>query len=456
MGDEQEKKETVEEYNIDESSSQAEEQKTLDLTEEKRQETEEKPQEEEKTEETKQETEEAKKEETRVEEPKEEKKQEKEEKPTEVKIEKIPRKPIIPTIVNFYNNKYKKLLILPLALLILSILLIGIQFAATGDFIKRDVSLKGGLTITIPTEKDIDINSLESSLSNKFPDSDISVRSQKSAGKQVGIIIDASDINSTEIIDSLQNTIGKLEKDDYSVEFMGSSLGASFFKETLKAIYISFLFMGIVVFWYFGTNNGVKLLGTILTLIAALLMFVGSPSIVKDISAYILGILIIIIYLNNSIPSFMVVFNVFADLIVTLSIVNLLGIKLSTAGIAAFLMIIGYSVDTNILLSTKLIKRKEGSINERLANAIKTGITMTITTLAAVLVALIFTQSGVIKQIMLILLVGLIVDTIFTWIFNVGILRLYLESNYEGKETKLNKIIKQLFKKLSKKNELQD
>jgi preprotein translocase subunit SecF len=57
----------------------------------------------------------------------------------------------------------------------------------------------------------------------------------------------------------------------------------------------------------------------------------------------------------------------------------------------------------------------------------KTGLTMSCTTLTAVVVALIFVRSGVIKQIMIILLIGLLVDLLMTWIQNVGILRLYLE-----------------------------
>ena len=64
----------------------------------------------------------------------------------------------------------------------------------------------------------------------------------------------------------------------------------------------------------------------------------------------------------------------------------------------------------------------------------KTGLTMTITTLTVVTLALIFSQSETIQQIMLILLIGLLVDIINTWIQNVGILRLYLEKHGKNKE----------------------
>ena len=122
-----------------------------------------------------------------------------------------------------------------------------------------------------------------------------------------------------------------------------------------------------------------------------------------------------------------VILAALSDIVVTLAVFNLTGIKLSTAGIAAFLMLIGYSVDTDILLSTRVLKRKEGSVMDRVYNAMRTGLTMSATTLSAVLIALIFVQSEIVKQIMIILFIGLLVDLIMTWIQNVGILRLYLE-----------------------------
>jgi preprotein translocase subunit SecF len=121
------------------------------------------------------------------------------------------------------------------------------------------------------------------------------------------------------------------------------------------------------------------------------------------------------------------VLSAFSNMVVTLAVINLIGIKLSTAGVAAFLMLIGYSVDTNILLSTKVLKRKGGRIIERIISGMKTGLLMTLTTFTAVLIAFIFSQSEALSQIMLILMIGLLMDVLNTWIQNAGILRIYLE-----------------------------
>ncbi len=305
--------------------------------------------------------------------------------PTAPNKNKIPKiKLNFSAIKNIYENQYKKLLIIPFALLIIAVILIGMKVASTGDFINRDVSLKGGVTVTISTEQEIDVSTLENAISLEFPNNDVAVKSISRFGRQIGAIIEADIVEDgvNKLIGAIEKELNrKLTQNDYSVEIVGSSLGASFFNEAIKALGIAFIFMSIVVFLYFRTF----------------------------------------------VPSAAVILAVFSDIIVTLAIVNMIGLKISAAGIAAFLMLIGYSVDTDILLSTRLLKRKEGTEMERIYGAIDTGVTMTLTTLVAVTIGLIFTQSEVIRQIMIILLIGLLVDMIFTWIQNVGILRLYLE-----------------------------
>jgi len=283
----------------------------------------------------------------------------------------------ISRLLEWYDKNYKKLLIIPIVILILSIGVIFYKYAATGDFVEKDISLKGGITITIPS-KDIDTDNLKIYLSSEFPESDISVRTLTKLGEKTGATISSSDIDSKELLNNLRTKFGEL---DYNVEEMGSSLGKSFFKEIFTAILFAFLFMAIIVFFYF----------------------------------------------RQPIPSLAIVLSAFSNMVVTLAIINLMGVKLSTAGVAAFLMLIGYSVDTNILLSTKVLKRKGGEVIDRIINGMKTGLTMTLTTITAVVVAYTFSQSAALSQIMLILIIGLLMDVLNTWVQNAGILRLYLE-----------------------------
>ncbi|PIO00876.1 preprotein translocase subunit SecF, partial [Candidatus Pacearchaeota archaeon CG09_land_8_20_14_0_10_30_9] len=129
------------------------------------------------------------------------------------------------------------------------------------------------------------------------------------------------------------------------------------------------------------------------------------------------------------IPSMAVILSAFADILMTLAVVDLFGLKMSTAGIVAFLMLIGYSVDTDILLTIRVLKRDEDPLNTRLLGALKTGLTMTLTSFFAILAALFIVQSFsvVLTQIFIILVLGLFFDMLNTWITNVSILKWYAE-----------------------------
>jgi len=289
----------------------------------------------------------------------------------------------------FYEQHYKKMIFFTIALLLIAIILIGIKVATTGDFINKGISLKGGTTITFDNAPDIDIINLMDDLKANFPKQEINVRELSATGKQLGVIIDIGTTNTEEIsaiVNFVKEKLPESEK-GYSIETMGSSLGASFFRQTLFAMLIAFIFMGIVVFILFKTF----------------------------------------------VPSSAVILCAFANIVETIAVVNLIGMKVSTAGIAAFLMLIGYSVDTDILLTTHVIKRKEGKVVERIFTAMKTGFLMTLTAIGAVTAGLIFSESDVIKQIMTIMLIGLIFDIFNTWIQNAAILMAY-EKRKESKQ----------------------
>lgn len=280
-----------------------------------------------------------------------------------------------------YAHQYKKLLWIPFLLVLFALGVLVHNYLVTGDFVNKGVSLKGGTTITI--DQPFDSKEIEEYLKQKFPEREITVRTLSSAGKSIGIAVD-SDAQENKEIQSLTLALEEklnLKKEDYGVEVIGSSLSKSFFRQAFVALVIAFLLMGGVVFLYFKTLA----------------------------------------------PGLAVILAAFSDILVTLALFNLTGNKLSTAGIAAFLMLIGYSVDTDILLSTWVLKRRGGSVMERVLGAMKTGLTMSLTSLIVILVAFFLVRSEVIKQIMLILLLGLLVDLVMTWIQNAGILRIYLE-----------------------------
>ena len=139
--------------------------------------------------------------------------------------------------------------------------------------------------------------------------------------------------------------------------------------------------------------------------------------------------IVVFIIFRTFIPSGAVILSAFADIIMTVVVVDMLGIQLSIAGVIAFLMLIGYSVDTDILLTSRVLKKKENSINERVYSAFKTGMTMTLTSLSAVFITLFIVKnsSEVLSQIFTILTIGLCFDMFNTWFTNASIIKWYAE-----------------------------
>ncbi len=300
---------------------------------------------------------------------------------------------ILKKLKKIYEKDYKKLMLLTFIIFLLALVQIGWQTAATGDFINKGVSLKGGATITAPNT-DYDAGQLERELENVLPENDIRVRTLTGMGGSRSLIVEA-DVSGEKGVDILESEIAErlqVSKDEYTTSFVGSSLGANFFRQTIIAVIIAFIAMALVVFIYF----------------------------------------------RVVIPSLAVIISAASDIIVTIAIANLLGMSFSTGSIAALLMLIGYSVDTDILLTTRLFKRKEGTLEESIYSSAKTGLTMTLTSIAAITAAIILSQSAELSQIMSILLIGLIVDVPNTWIQNTGILKWYIESRRkkEGEDVK--------------------
>ena len=283
---------------------------------------------------------------------------------------------------NWYDKNYKLLLLIPLILITFSIIYMVVFYSTHGDLFYRDVSLTGGTTITI-SEK-IDIEKLTNDLSPKLEDFRTREIYDILTGEQTAVVIETS-TGGTETKEILEDYLGyELTTENSSFEFTGSILSESFERQLLIAILIAFIFMAIVVFILFRTF----------------------------------------------VPSAAVILSAFANILMTLVFVNIIGIKMSTAGIVALLMLIGYSVYTDILLTTRVLKRREGSINERIFGSFKTGITMTFTSLFAISFALIIVKSfsETLAQIFTILIIGLCFDIPNTWITNASIIKWYAES----------------------------
>ena len=279
-----------------------------------------------------------------------------------------------------FEKNQKKMMILPILMIVVSFIFLITTYTQTGDLIDKDVSLSGGMTLTLYTEQTIDQVKLENSLKQDFSEISIRKLSEFGANKEIGVVIETPEINEESIKLRITEATGIiLTEENLSIEVVGSSLGDSFYSQMMKALIFAFIFMSLTI----------------------------------------------LITFRKIVPSLAVVIVALGDLTITLSILNLMGMKLSSAGIAALLLLVGYSIDTDVLLTTRVLKNREGTIWEGVLSSMKTGLTMAITTISALGAAYLVSTSLVLKQMFAIIIIGLLIDVILTYMLNAPMLSLY-------------------------------
>ena len=139
------------------------------------------------------------------------------------------------------------------------------------------------------------------------------------------------------------------------------------------------------------------------------------------IIAFILISIVVLIIFRSVVPSFAIVFGAANDIIVALGAMAVFKIPLGVTSIAGLLMLLGYSIDTDVLAGIRILKRSEGTPEDRAYSAFKTGITMTSTAILAfgVLFAIsIVEYVPTYYEIAGVVLFGLIGDILTTWLGN--------------------------------------
>lgn len=334
---------------------------------------------------------------------------------------------IVSSLSDWYVDNISYLIIIPILFVIASLATFALTYAETGDVIYRDLSLSGGVSLTV-LETTASADSVQNQLSSEYPNNDINVRTLTELGQQIGVVVEA-DITSQEqdrinTFAATTSDVTGVNQDDISIDSVGASLGQQFFVQTMKAVWVAFLFMGACVFYYFGDTTKRKLITAGISLLIGIIVTTTSSPVALLIAAG-LTIGLLTTYATYSIPSIAVILAAFSDILITVAVLSFFEVKMGTASIAGLLMLIGYSVDTDILLSTRVVKEREDPYSERVIDAFTTGITMTITTLSAITVTYLLSQSQTLRQIMLVLIIGLTIDIVNTWLQNAPLLDIH-------------------------------
>jgi len=282
--------------------------------------------------------------------------------------------------VTYDVNRYtpRQMVVLPMVLLIISLAILGYNMASTGMPVKQGMDFSGGTAVTL--------------LNPENPDTLRAMFSGYPLIEPIGekfIKFGPMDDAAFESLATLVNE----QYPDAKIDQIGPSFGQTLQQQALLALTISFIGMAIVVFLAF----------------------------------------------RSFVPAGAVVLSAFADIAMTAAVMSVIGIELTLPTTAALLMLIGYSVDSDILLTMRVLKR-QGKLNEKLSGAFHTGIIMTTTTIAAIAAMWVVSFAGditVIRDIASVLLIGLVIDMMNTWLTNAGIIKWFVQKQESGqrKET---------------------
>lgn len=151
------------------------------------------------------------------------------------------------------------------------------------------------------------------------------------------------------------------------------------------------------------------------------------------ILAAILSAVFVFLFFRVVVPSIAVIVGATCDIIIALGAMGFFGIPLTLPSFAALLMLVGYSLDTDILLTIRMLKRR-GDPREKAHGAMKTGLTMSLTGMIAfttLFILALLTHIPTYFEISAVALSGLVGDMFATWGINAVMLLWYVEKKGE-------------------------
>ncbi|MHC1599539.1 MAG: protein translocase subunit SecF, partial [Candidatus Methanospirareceae archaeon] len=282
--------------------------------------------------------------------------------------------------VDVTKYQVKKLVAIPLIILLIAFAVLTYTQVTVDSPVRLGMDFKGGTMVKVTTTE------TQEDLTAKFAAYPVTIIRDTGVNEKGIEFGPMSEPQKDELIAMLKEEYGSYEMKDISPLF-----GQESQKQAVRAVLIAFTLMAIVVSVVFRTF----------------------------------------------VPSFAVVLSAFSDIIIAMACMNLIRMELSLGTVAALLMLIGYSVDSDILLTRNLLHKK-GEVNEKVRTAMKTGITMTFTTFIAIFAMFLVSSSihlfssyfaaiPMLRDISLVILFGLVMDLLNTWLLNAGILKWYVE-----------------------------
>jgi preprotein translocase subunit SecF len=306
---------------------------------------------------------------------------------------------------NLYRKHGKRILIIPILLFLIYAFLIFVQ-----PGVKYGADFRGGILVSFTSPQPVDAEKIMQAIKAATGATDVTVTPTTTfeGGKtEYGAIVEivypekknvASDTNTAETVtlvagstdseNDFKNTVVNIIKKEVPgassivVREVTPTLGATFWHLAINMAFWAFILLLVTVFIFFRQ---------------------GKPTLIMIGSAVF-------------------------DLMGMVALMALFNIPLTMDTIVILLMMVGYSIDTDIVLFTHVLKRtkeEEGDPEQRAARAASTGIHMSGTTLVAMLFVYAvgyFTRNLTVLRIANVMIFGLLSDLVVTWFLNAPVM----------------------------------
>jgi preprotein translocase subunit SecF len=279
--------------------------------------------------------------------------------------------------VDYTRYTNRQLMAIPLVVLAIALVVLSGWYVMTGSPVNQSIDFTGGTELTVRTDTP------RGDLAAQFDPAPTSIQSVADQENRFILTFKRTAGTETSLSEQAENNLQAVDGKPIVLSFqqVSPSFGSSTQQTALFGLGLAFVGMSILAFVLFRTF----------------------------------------------VPSLGIVISAFSDIMVPLALMDVFGIELSLGTVAALLMLIGYSVDSDILLTNHILRRS-GEFYESTYRAMRTGVTMTVTSIAAMAVMAIvasFFRIELLSSIGLVLVFGLTTDLMNTYMFNVSLLRWY-------------------------------
>jgi len=280
-------------------------------------------------------------------------------------------------------DNHQKYFLIPVLMIGLGVAILGANYIQTGEFLSKGSDFAGGTEIQLTVNGSFTTNEIEGAFADAGRPGADAIRQETASGESLLVQLPPPNIENEEAERILTDAGYSVSVESF--RSISAAVSSQFFLQAQIAFVLAFTVMSLVIFTAF-----------------------------KDVT-----------------PSMAVIFAAAGDIIIAAAGMSLLGIPLTLGSLAALLMLIGYSVDTDIVLSTRALKRERNSLKERMWESAKTGITMSSGGIAGFTILYIISYMIVgpsdLSNIAAVMVIGLMADMPLTWLGNTAILKAYIE-----------------------------